>query len=97
MPSEEQMKSAIRTGMDGINQTSTMSTSILRSVQFNEWLIALALLLVVILSVVIVMQCRRQRNSLIRSNRAYGIKRGLNLGQNNDDDEDDLLISSLYS
>ncbi|VIO96378.1 Uncharacterized protein BM_BM6368 [Brugia malayi] len=57
VPREEQMKSAIWSGMD---------------------------------------KCRRQRTGLARSNRAYGIRRSLNMGQNDGEDED-LLIGSLYS
>lgn len=98
IPHEEQMKSAIRSDVDEVNPTSGTTMSLLQSTQFNEWLIVLASILFIIFVVVIVLRCRRQRqNGLVRSNRAHGIRKGLNIGQNDGDDEDDLLIGSLYS
>ncbi|VDN94259.1 unnamed protein product [Brugia pahangi] len=96
VPGEEQMKSAIWSGMDKVSPTSATTTSLFSSVLFNEWLIAVVSILFIILLVVIVLQCRRQRTGLARSNRAYGIRRSLNIGQNDGEDED-LLIGSLYS
>lgn len=97
VPREEQMKSAIRTGMDKVNPISNASISVLRPAQFNEWYIALAFVLFIILLIVVVVRCRRRRNDLVRNNRAYGMRKSLNMEQNNGDDEDDLLIGSLYS
>uniref|UniRef100_A0A0R3S3K7 Low-density lipoprotein receptor domain class A n=1 Tax=Elaeophora elaphi TaxID=1147741 RepID=A0A0R3S3K7_9BILA len=97
VPREEQMKSAIRSEMDEVNPTSNTSTSVLKFMQFNVWFIALASILFITVLVVIVLRFRRRRNGLVRSNRAYGVRKGLNMGQNNGDDEDDLLIGSLYS
>ncbi|KAL3998445.1 Low-density lipoprotein receptor domain class A family protein [Acanthocheilonema viteae] len=97
VPREEQMRSPIRTGLDEVNPTNSTSTSVFRSTQFNGWLIALASVLFIVLLLVIVLRCQRRRNGLVQSNRAYGIRKSLNVGQNNGDDEDDLLIGSLYS
>ncbi|EJW87089.1 low-density lipoprotein receptor domain class A containing protein [Wuchereria bancrofti] len=96
VPGEGQMKSAVWSEVNKVSPTSGTTASLFPSVLFNEWLIAVVSILFIILLVVIALQCRRQRTGLARSNRAYGIKRGLNMGQNDGEDED-LLIGSLYS
>ncbi|EFO22811.1 hypothetical protein LOAG_05669 [Loa loa] len=89
--------SVIRSGIGGVSPTSSTTTSALQSTVSNEWLVAVALILFIILLVVITLQCRRRRNGLVRSNRAYNIRKSLNMEQNDGEDEDDLLIGSLYS
>ncbi|EFO21185.1 low-density lipoprotein receptor domain class A containing protein [Loa loa] len=93
----EEMMSVIRSGIGGVSPTSSTTTSALQSTVSNEWLVAVALILFIILLVVITLQCRRRRNGLVRSNRAYNIRKSLNMEQNDGEDEDDLLIGSLYS
>lgn len=96
-PRQEQMKSAIKTTTE-VKANSTNTTSLLRFTGFNSpLLIALASILLLITLTVIILVLRRRRQSLLRSNRAFGIRRGLNFADQNDDDEEDLLISSLYS
>ncbi|VDN04759.1 unnamed protein product [Thelazia callipaeda] len=90
--SEEEIKSTVQsvTSVDKINPISP-------SVHFNfQWIFALASVFFIVLLLIIVIRRRRQQ-SLSRNNRAYGIQRSLHLGVNSGDEEDDLLISSLYS
>uniref|UniRef100_A0A8R1U359 Low-density lipoprotein receptor domain class A n=1 Tax=Onchocerca volvulus TaxID=6282 RepID=A0A8R1U359_ONCVO len=96
MAGEEHMKSAIRYEMNEVNPTNS-TRAVLQFTQFNEWFIALAFILFITLLVMIILRYRRRRNALLRSNRAYGMRKGLNIEQNDGDDEDDLLIGSLYS
>ncbi|KAM3720437.1 Modular serine protease [Dirofilaria immitis] len=97
MPREENMKSAIGYGMNEVNSNSNTATAILQPIKFNEWLIVLTFVIFITLLVIIILRYRRRRNILLRSNRAYGVRKGLNMVQNDGDDEDDLLIGSLYS
>uniref|UniRef100_A0A915PMC8 Uncharacterized protein n=1 Tax=Setaria digitata TaxID=48799 RepID=A0A915PMC8_9BILA len=98
LPREEQMKSRIRSEMNEmVNSTSDTVTSAFRLTQFNQWFIIFTSILFITLLVVIMLCYRRRRNGLIRSNRAYGVRKGLKLRPNDSDDEDDLLIGSLYS
>ncbi|MCP9257871.1 hypothetical protein DINM_001254 [Dirofilaria immitis] len=84
-------------GMNEVNSNSNTATAILQPIKFNEWLIVLTFVIFITLLVIIILRYRRRRNILLRSNRAYGVRKGLNMVQNDGDDEDDLLIGSLYS